>query len=67
MASSASGDTAKEIKAQVKQARELMNQKDHSGALKLCEVMGVFFSYSLSSIYIFLCYRQLLRKIKHAI
>ncbi len=48
MASSASGDTAaiaKEIKAQVKQARELMNQKDHSGALKLCEVMGVLFSY----------------------
>jgi hypothetical protein len=50
MASSASGDSAKEIKAQVKQARELMNQKDHSGALKLCEVMGVFFSYSLSYI-----------------
>jgi len=64
MASSAGGDTAKEIKAQVKQARELMNQKDHSGALKLCEVMGVFF---LIHCHIFLCYRQLLKKIKHVI
>ncbi len=44
MASSspASGDgnaIAKEIKTQLKQARELINQKDHSGALKLCEVI----------------------------
>ena len=37
----ASGDSAalaKEIKAQLKQARDLITQKDHSGALKLCEV-----------------------------
>ncbi|CAF0871759.1 unnamed protein product [Rotaria sp. Silwood1] len=42
MASSATGDTAtiaKEIKAQLKQARELINQKDHTGALKLCEAI----------------------------
>jgi len=40
MASSASGDAAaKEIKAQLKQARDLINQKDHNGALKLCEVI----------------------------
>ena len=39
MASAASGDTAKEIKAQLKQARELINQKDHTGALKLCETI----------------------------
>lgn len=41
MASSASGDAAaiaKEVKAQLKQARELINQKDHAGALKICEV-----------------------------
>lgn len=38
MASAASGDAAKEIKAQLKQARELYNQKDHSGALKISEV-----------------------------
>ena len=40
--SSASGDAAtiaKEIKAQLKQARELITQKDHSGALKICEVI----------------------------
>ncbi|CAF0802751.1 unnamed protein product [Rotaria sordida] len=42
MASSTSGDTtaiAKEIKAQLKQARELISQKDHTGALKLCEAI----------------------------
>jgi hypothetical protein len=39
MASAASGDTAKEIKAQLKQARELITQKDHTGALKICEVI----------------------------
>ncbi|CAF0867411.1 unnamed protein product [Adineta ricciae] len=38
----ASGDSAalaKEIKAQLKQARDLITQKDHSGALKLCETI----------------------------
>ncbi len=48
MASSASGDAAiiaKEIKGQLKQARELFNQKDHNGALKICEVILLFFSY----------------------
>ncbi|CAF2532518.1 unnamed protein product [Rotaria sp. Silwood2] len=42
MAASTSGDTAaiaKEIKVQLKQARELINQKDHVGALKLCEAI----------------------------
>lgn len=29
---------AKEIKPQLKQARDLINQKDHNGALKICEV-----------------------------
>ena len=41
--SAASGDAAaKEIKAQLKQARELINQKDHNGALKLCEIIYFF-------------------------
>lgn len=42
----ASGDStalAKETKAQLKQARDLINQKDHSGALKLCEVRQCLF------------------------
>ncbi|CAF3843790.1 unnamed protein product [Adineta steineri] len=40
--SAASGDAAaiaKEIKAQLKQARELITQKDHTAALKLCEAI----------------------------
>lgn len=50
MASAASTDTtalAKEVKAQLKQARELINQKDHNGALKICEVL--FFLYYTQS------------------
>ncbi len=39
MASADAAAIAKEIKAQLKQARELINQKDHNGALKLCEVI----------------------------
>ncbi|CAF3398891.1 unnamed protein product [Rotaria socialis] len=42
MASSTSADPtviAKEIKAQLKQAREVFNQKDYSAALKLCEAI----------------------------
>lgn len=43
MASSASGvdasALAKEIKTLLKQARDLINQKDHNGALKICEVI----------------------------
>jgi hypothetical protein len=68
MASSASGDAAaiaKEIKTQLKQARELINQKDHNGALKLCEVILSFFF--VSYIHVFCYYRQLLKKIKHVI
>jgi hypothetical protein len=41
MASKSSIDTnefTKEIKTQVKQARELIDQKKHDAALKLCEV-----------------------------
>ena len=49
MASAASGGDAatiaKEIKAQLKQARDLINQKDHNGALKICEVISSIFSY----------------------
>lgn len=45
MASAASGDAAKEIKAQLKQARELFNQKDHNGALKISEVCSQIFIF----------------------
>jgi len=48
MASSTSEDAtaiAKEIKTQLKQARELINQKDHNGALKICEVILIFYYY----------------------
>jgi hypothetical protein len=41
----ASGDAAalaKEVKGQLKQARDLINQKDHNGALKICEVISTF-------------------------
>lgn len=41
MASSANPADAKEIKAQLKQARDLINQKDHNGALKICEVRSI--------------------------
>ena len=44
MASAASGDAAalaKEVKAQLKQARDLITQKDHNGALKICEVSSL--------------------------
>lgn len=42
MASAAAGGDAlaKEIKTQLKQARDLINQKDHNGALKICEVIS---------------------------
>ena len=67
MASSSSGyktATSKEIKTQLKQARELINKKDHIEALKLCEVI-------ISCLYYVYVYfnddRELLQKIKHAI
>jgi hypothetical protein len=43
MASADATAIAKEIKTQLKQARELINQKDHSGALKICEVISSHF------------------------
>jgi hypothetical protein len=43
MASADAAAIAKEIKTQLKQARELINQKDHNGALKLCEVISSHF------------------------
>lgn len=46
MASATTGDPAvlaKEIKTQLKQARDLITQKDHNGALKICEVINHFY------------------------
>ena len=43
MVSAANRDAAalaKEIKTQLKQARELINQRDHNAALKICEVIS---------------------------
>lgn len=51
--SSATGDAsavAKEIKTQLKQARDLFNQKDHNGALKICEVIFNFITISIKLI-----------------
>ena len=45
----ASGDAAalaKEVKTQLKQARDLITQKDHNGALKICEVISSFIVYT---------------------
>ena len=45
---------AKEIKTQLKQARDLINQKDHNGALKICEVKNENYSFQFSFIGLFL-------------
>lgn len=65
MASSASGDAtamSKEVKAQLKQARDLINQKDHAGALKICEVGSIF--NVLSSLNLFFFFKAITKKDK---
>jgi hypothetical protein len=52
---------AKEIKTQLKQARDLINQKDHNGALKICEVIFLITKYLYLD---FDNFRDLLKKIK---